>query len=552
MDDPNYNSTNNLSPQIYNYDEILEYKKYISKLENLAKNQEHKIESLTKLYDDLKELNKRTQKECTELNNKLIALYDEKTNLEKKYQNELEKQKSNQNKQKEVYEQQILKLSSYNPESLKNKVTSEIEIKYKTMLQNKDNEIDELSNTLSEEKRKYELLLSEYETYKMDMQRQYNSVKEIHDNEMKDLLNRLNSNNEKNSSNLDKDIFMNLKSELDNARHHINELETEVEKLRREKELLTIERNELKLNSMKDVDKEKFANKMLYTENERNRNLMDNLHNEINNYKDTLNRKEIEIKELLNDKLNLTKSLSDRDSEFQMLKMDVLTLRNLIETQEKNYNDIINQTEKEKKENLYRERTDKENYEKQIDDLTTELKDTKINFKNHYEQIKEDLYNKERDFNIANEQKRLLIKQNEEMKNELDVIKNDYENKSKQLTMYEQEYLNMQDKYRIINQKNIELNGLIDRKDKEIKNLNSDGKNIEYKELLKKYNELYKKKKYYKDQCKQTNINIENFINKLQPEDKKNFMMQAGNNNNNLNYINAVISQSEGSANEKL
>ena len=48
MDDPNYNSTNNMSPQIYNYDEILEYKKYISKLENLAKNQEHKIESLTK------------------------------------------------------------------------------------------------------------------------------------------------------------------------------------------------------------------------------------------------------------------------------------------------------------------------------------------------------------------------------------------------------------------------------------------------------------------------------------------------------------------------
>ena len=70
---------------------------------------------------------------------------------------------------------------------------------------------------------------------------------------------------------LDKDIFLNLKSELDNARHHINELETEVEKLRREKETLTIERNELKLTNMKDVDKEKFANKMLYTENERNK-----------------------------------------------------------------------------------------------------------------------------------------------------------------------------------------------------------------------------------------------------------------------------------------
>ena len=54
---------------------------------------------------------------------------------------------------------------------------------------------------------------------------------------------------------------------------------------------------------------------MLYTENERNKNLMDNLQNEINNYKNNINQKEIEIKELSKDKLNLTKNLSDRDSD---------------------------------------------------------------------------------------------------------------------------------------------------------------------------------------------------------------------------------------------
>jgi len=39
---------------------------------------------------------------------------------------------------------------------------------------------------------------------------------------------------------------------------------------------------------MKYIDKEKFTNIKLYTENERNKNLMDNLHNEINNYKDNI------------------------------------------------------------------------------------------------------------------------------------------------------------------------------------------------------------------------------------------------------------------------
>jgi hypothetical protein len=231
--------------------------------------------------------------------------------------------------------------------------------------------------------------------------------------------------------------------------------------------------------------------------------------------------------------------------------MDVLTLRNLIETQEKNYKETLEENEKEKKEFLFKEKNDKENYEKQIDDLTTELRDTKINFKNYCQQMKEDLYNRERDFNIANEQRRLLIKQNEEMKNELNHIQNDYDSKSKQLTMYEQEYLNIQEKYRILNQKNIDLNGMIDKKNQELKNLGSGKIDNNYKDLLKKYNELYKKKKYYKDQCKLANTNIEKLIKKLQPEDKRDFMMQSD--NNNLNYINAaIISQSEGSANEKL
>ena len=79
-----------------------------------------------------------------------------------------------------------------------------------------------------------------------------------------------------------------------------------------------------------------------------------------------------------------------------------------------------------------------------IEEMKNELRDTKINFKNYCQQMKEDLYNRERDFNIANEQRRLLIKQNEEMKNELNHIQNDYDSKSKQLTMYEQEYLNIQ------------------------------------------------------------------------------------------------------------
>ena len=50
---------------------------------------------------------------------------------------------------------------------------------------------------------------------------------------------------EKNVSNIDKDLFREMKNE----------------KLRREKESLTIERNDIKLTTMRDNDKEEFINK---------------------------------------------------------------------------------------------------------------------------------------------------------------------------------------------------------------------------------------------------------------------------------------------------
>ncbi len=39
----------------------------------------------------------------------------------------------------------------------------------------------------------------------------------------------------------------------------------------------------------------------------------------------------------------------------------------------------------ERKESLFREKSDKENYQKQIEDLFTQLKEEKINYKNYYE-----------------------------------------------------------------------------------------------------------------------------------------------------------------------
>ncbi len=73
----------------------------------------------------------------------------------------------------------------------------------------------------------------------------------------------------------------------------------------------------------------------------------------------------------------MKKQLNDNESEFKDLKREVITLRNLIEERDREMMNNLVYYDWERKESLFREKSDKENYQKQIEDLFTQLKDVK-------------------------------------------------------------------------------------------------------------------------------------------------------------------------------
>ena len=533
-----------------NFEEILEYKKSISKLENTIQQKEIELTSSKKLCEDLKKMNEILRKQNNEENSKIIELRNELENKEKYYYNEISRIKLENERKEQIYKDQISKLSSYNPEGQKNKIQNEIEMKYKQILNQKDNELDEQLNNINDIKKKYELLTTEYENFKKNEAFRELNTQKVHKNEINGLLNKIQMQNEKNSSNVDKDIFKEMKNELDLTRNEINQLNLEIEKLRKEKELLTIEKNELNMINLNTVDKEKFANQMLSTENEKNKDLLESMKNELKNYQNNLNIKESEIKDLMNEKFSLMKQLNDNEADFQDVRSEVIMLRSLIERRDREILDSLNLSNKEINDGLEREREYMNKYKREIDDLTSQLKNTKINYKNYYEKASNDLHSAQRDYHIVNEENKLLNKRVNDILEELEFIKKDYENKVRAATNYQREYENIENKYREICRNDIELKNSLNAKNKEIENLNDYIKTLEkngfsnlnndsdYKNLLKKYNEISKKKKYYKEQCKIANSNIEKIIEKLKPEQKNNLINQG---------YNPMLSQSEGS-----
>ena len=374
MKDNNFNN-------IQEFENNYELRKALNKLENELQSRVYELNLTKNLYQELQELNEKKEKECNDLNIKLNTVRSDMRNIEKKLQNEIDTMKLNFAKETEIYNNKILKLSEFNPSNLQKNIEYKIENKYKQELSLKDKEIEDLTNKLSQTEQQYELLISEFEEYKINIQNEFDTQKHFHQAEVNSLLEkiRLNEdmNSSKNNSGESNDNFTQIKNELDNTRRQVTELNNEIDKLRHDKELLIIERNEHKINLIKERDKQNFDKKNLELFLNKANNSLENMARQIDSLNNALKERDYKINELMKQKQNLNEKLSNQEMEFIDMKNSIHNLNNILKSNEEENHKLFLEKEKIQKESLIKEKQEKENLQKQIDDLSIKLKDAK-------------------------------------------------------------------------------------------------------------------------------------------------------------------------------
>ncbi len=374
MKDNNFNN-------IQEFENNYELRKALNKLENELQSRVYELNLTKNLYQELQELNEKKEKECNDLNIKLNTVRSDMRNIEKKLQNEIDTMKLNFAKETEIYNNKILKLSEFNPSNLQKNIEYKIENKYKQELSLKDKEIEDLTNKLSQTEQQYELLISEFEEYKINIQNEFDTQKHFHQAEVNSLLEkiRLNEdmNSSKNNSGEGNDNFTQIKNELDNTRRQVTELNNEIDKLRHDKELLIIERNEHKINLIKERDKQNFDKKNLELSLNKANNSLENMARQIDSLNNALKERDYKINELMKQKQNLNEKLSNQEMEFIDMKNSIHNLNNILKSNEEENHKLFLEKEKIQKESLIKEKQEKENLQKQIDDLSIKLKDAK-------------------------------------------------------------------------------------------------------------------------------------------------------------------------------
>ena len=332
------------------------------------------------------------------MNEKIIALITEKKELEKKYELEIDTLNSNFKKKEEDYQQKISNFSSFNTNSFKNKIESDLINKYEEKLLSKDQEILELNKIIDKLRQDNELISDQFQFEKEGLLKDINTLKNLHKTETLDLLQRiqiLKNNSQKNLNSVDKEQFLRVKNELQNTKHQLNILSKENFRLKKDNEILLKEKNKFKSDLLVLEGNKKFEDKKNETEVKRLNNSIDNLKDQNNLLRNSNKEKDNEIKKLYTEKINLSNDLSNKELQCQQLLNEINVLNDLLKGHQDELENNLVQNYKNKKESQIRERMNEESYKKEIEDLKYKLQD---NIK--FDKIEEILSDKDNEIHI--------------------------------------------------------------------------------------------------------------------------------------------------------
>ena len=324
-------------------DDLIEYKKLIVKLEEALKQKDLENTKLSKMNFDLTKLCDEIKSELNEQSNKILSQNSEIKNLTKKYEQQIISLNNEHEKQKQQYDEKILELSSYNPQNQRLQIKNEIESKYNNILKNKDLEISNLKNEINELKQNITLKETELNLLKKNLNDQLYTERETHSFQIKDLLSKINNQNEIEKNNEDKIVFEELKSTIQYNDEKNELLYKELDNIRQEKNINEIKYNK-KIFELDTQLKEAIFNiKILNDEKE-------SFHEDINNIKKLILQKDKEIYEvkmenkiLFEENNDLKRNIEEMNENDDELKKGLRMLKNFVRiSNERKMKDVQN------------------------------------------------------------------------------------------------------------------------------------------------------------------------------------------------------------------
>jgi len=253
---------------------------------------------------------------------------------------------------------------------LRMRIQKDLENKYRFELDSKAMELDKVSESYFETKRLYDISKTQLDSGKLEYEKIISDMRQRHNEELQELVadnHALQLRIE--DSTKDRDQGRQLRRDVDDAKRRLCEAQQEAIELRKERDQLKIDKNELLIKNAKDVEEERNLRRVLQTENDKLRFQIKCFEDDLSKIQLKCERKTQEVQGVLSEKTSLLTVLKEKEIMIDSIRRQLSQTKEDLHLKEQELDAYVRRAVAEDKDKSLIERKEKTRIHKELETL---------------------------------------------------------------------------------------------------------------------------------------------------------------------------------------
>ena len=237
--------------------------------ELLERERDEKMQ-VDRLYQDQKSECERIKVERSHYQQRLMEEFSNKKDLEAQYEERMgDWRRALETKQREldsIAQKMVLPIDT---DILRMRVTKDIEARFRLDIETKTLELEKMTEAYYETKRQFELVKTSMENHKYESEKIIQELREKHKSELSEIYEENHSLQLRVEEQRDRDTVRQVRRDLEEFKKRYSDCNIEVCELRKERDVLKLEKNDLIIKQAKEIEDERNLRRMQNTEGEK-------------------------------------------------------------------------------------------------------------------------------------------------------------------------------------------------------------------------------------------------------------------------------------------
>mmetsp|Transcript_23387 Transcript_23387/g.41502 ORF Transcript_23387/g.41502 Transcript_23387/m.41502 type:complete len:465 (+) Transcript_23387:19-1413(+) len=366
-------------------------------------------EALRNMHDDYKVHYERIKKENTEYQQRCVEAVSARKDLESHYEITIRRLKTQvDQKKKEFDELQAKMIPPLDNDLMRLKLINEIEAPHRAAIEQKQDEIQRLTEINYELTRKLELLQVEYSNYRQEEERELRDLRERAQEESYSYAKEVQSLQERLEDPTDREVIRALKKEKDELKMRASELAMEIEDLCRTRESLKVDLNDQQAAFNREIEEERNKRRQVSIDKDRVSVQLKDLTEQVAKLRLQVELKTQEISNLKQERETLTTNVAIMKDQLDQIRAQSNTLQERLLKRDTEFEVRLRQGIESEHAKLEAERKERESLQRTVQDIEMKRRELELSAGNREKQLRTETEQVKQELNLAKEEGKLI------------------------------------------------------------------------------------------------------------------------------------------------